>query len=737
MYPFAHLQFGGYQMNDTKQNPTKGARKQSYSARINLVDFASGKEPPGMAVYALDRARQPIFQAGVSKDGQFEFPDEVFDKAAYLVIGPAAEKFSDIDISSLLSFRTRRWRSAYPAGSIIDLPERDWSRFFTITLCVSGTVKHCYPWHWWVNDLAASVVFARASQANFLNASITQRAALNNLAIGRSAALRPFWQHCEPVCDGLVEVYRRTCCCHFVGGWEPRIPDLLDILEKFLERVPVRWPPIPEPDPEPWFQRLAFSDGVLNDMALNAGQDLAALRSLPLSGQVEYIRSRPYLFHYVCTCGSWQQVASGMLRSDGGFSICWSEPLRLMLLNCEDQYTYVVKQNIGGSTVTIYDGRAANKVFDYDDEAELVSYHPQAQGCRHNDFPDTEGAFVLLQDIGLTESHRLKTPNATGWDRVAAPGYNDGLVDPVLLPADALGLYRNRNWGGSLYLRYHFSEPMKAVGARYYRISVSAADGSGNPTGPRTYFQDGLTWKKYVPVGTDIEVQTDVMGPFSQGGEDYLYKIAYDVDADWQSGQYHGWVNTTNYTNSRHLITIEVFNAAGQRLRPNGTPGAGLDAAFTFRRWYQPTGPTANVPFAALTHMFWWDNRRAEADIIDLRHNGAPSMLQCQFLEGPGTDTFSVGYVAYHPEPMFLLNHSLWWQRGLGGPTGYLVNHSPNNVGPGLGVSPTATFAAMLGPEQKCSFSLHLYANVKTTNGFGTLDALDDWETAAFALLKT
>lgn len=715
------------------QEPKSKVRKDGgLRGALRLNGVEAGQETPDLAVYALDRRKRPIQQMPVDKEGAFEIPADVLKKATYIAIGAETET-QKFDITHALTYRTRRFAEMLVDNPLIEIPKPDWFGWLWVTRCVTGTVRHSYPYPWFVSDLLQQAVLQKAAQAQFVRALPTKKAALSNVALAKTAILKPFFHRSETVCDGVVEVYRRTCCCSPWIVLEPRLPELIRDLEDLLERIPVKWPPIPEPDPPPFFELPLFRGGMMNEMALNAPADLAALRSLPQPQKLEYVQARPYLLHFLCNCGAAVKVAQGTIRSDGGFSICWTEPLRLMLVNCHDEYAYVVKQNIGGSTVTIYDGMAGGKWFHYDDEAKLVSYHPQAQGCRHNDFPG-EGAFALLQDIGMTESHRLKTPDATGWDRVAAPLYNDGLVDPVANPVDAFGQYKNRNWGGSLYLRYHFSEPMKDIGAMYYRISVSAANAIGDPTGDRTYLSAGISWRKYVVSGTDILVETQNLGPFSAGGENSLFLIPYDDDADWQSGQYHGILATTDFANGRYLLTVEVFNAAGQRLRPAGSGGAGVDAAFTYRRWYQPTGPTAEVPFAALTHMLWWDNRKAVADIVDLRHNGAASDEQCQFMEGPGSDTFSVGYVAYHPEPMFLLNHSLWWRRGLNGPTGYLVNSSPFNVGPALGVSPAETFANMLDAEQKCSFTLNLYANVKTTNGFGTLDALDDWDYASFAL---
>jgi hypothetical protein len=85
---------------------------------------------------------------------------------------------------------------------------------------------------------------------------------------------------------------------------------------------------------------------------------------------------------------------------------------------------------------------------------------------------------------------------------------------------------------------------------------------------------------------------------------------------------------------------------------------------------------------------------------------------------------------------MFILNHTMWWRRGLGGPSGTLIT-SPDNAGEPpapVAVSPTATFGTMLGTHNRCSFSLNLQVNVKTNNGSGVLTYLDAGDQAAFAL---
>jgi hypothetical protein len=748
-------------MDDPNNEASQSSREQQ--PRIRLIDFKEGDQRPDLAVYVVDRSFTPLYTARVDPEGRFKLSDDALKNAAYIVVGPSTQHFADLDRHSLIQYRVGELQQMLRESPELEIAKRDWYRWLVIRRCVHGSVVHCYPYPWLINDLVlqalelpqlASVSTATDASAIDDDIQIPQaapraatqlnlraRIAAQDLQLARP--IRPILLHrCEPVCDGIVEVYRRTCCCRPWIIDDPRLPELIRDLTALIPKLPpIKWPPIPEPDPPPFHALTFLKEGTLDETALNAQRDLDAIQRLPRAELAAYIQDRPYLW---CrrSCSAPVKVAQGSIRPDGKFQICWSEGLRLQRPFCHDEYAYVVRQAFNGQTITIYNGVMGNKWFHYDEDAELVSYHPQAQGCRHNDFPGS-GAFALLQDIGATGSYRLKTPAATGWDRVAAPAYNDGLADPEANPALALGQYKNRNWGGTLSLRYHFSEDMRGIGARYYRVSVSAADASGTPIGPRTYLSAPVAWKKYVSAGTDINVESQTLGPNTIGGENNLFVIPYDADADWHSGQYHAALNTRSFTDGRHLVTLEVFNNAGQRIRPNGASGPGIDAGFTFRRWHQEIGPTAPVPFAALTHMFWWDNRKAEAQIVDLRKNTIASSAQCQFLVGSDSATFSVGYRAYHEQninPLFILNHSLWWRRGLGGPTGYLVSANPNNVGQPPnppGISGSATFGDMLGTFMKCSFSLNLYVNVKTFNGFGTLSELDDWDYAAFALERT
>ena len=715
------------------------AAQAQFTGRVELNGFKPDNTFPEMAVYALDRAGTPIETSRIDGKGQFELSDKAIKAAHRISIGPAVERLDEVERSAFTTYRTQQFIDTLRASSTFDIPQKDWLRWIYTKRCVSGSVKRCFPYPWYIDQLVARTQIAETINASALRTGAS-RVNLEQVSDARIAfpneyTIRPF--RCEVVCDGIVEVYRRTCCCTPWIIYDPRIPELIKELEDLVAELPeIEWPPRPQPDPPPFREIPFFKDGALDERVLNAKQDLHALQTLPQAEVAAYVSARPYLW---CSCGSVTKVAQGSIHPDGDFHICWSEWPRFTFINCHDEYAYKVKQVVDGSTVTIYDGVAANHWHHYGEEADLVSYSSKARGCRHNDFPG-EGAFVLLQDIGDTGSWRLKTPAATGWDRVANPVYNDGLSFPTPIPADAVGKYLNRNWGGILKLRYHFSEEMRLLGATYYRVSVVAADNNGNPTGPRTYLSPAEWY--YYDASPPISVEKKSLGPHTApNSQSDLYEIPYDAEEDWLSGQYHALLDTREFPDGRFLLTVEVFAENGTLLRPTGTPDPGDsdDRAFTFRRWYQETGPTAEVPYAALTHMLWWDNREAEAKIEDFRVNGVINTDECQFLEDASTANFSVGYRAYHPEPMFMLDHRLWWRRGLGGPTGVLTSPHPNTSNVGVEPNPphqsgSNTFAAMLGPHPKCSFTINLHTNVKTFNGENILHGLDDWDTASVAL---
>jgi hypothetical protein len=739
--------------------------------RLELVGLTSIADRPGITVQAIDARNDVLSSQKVDQDGNFTLPADVLRRAARVVVGASDDK-DGVKREGALRFSTEDFRAQTNNG-VLALAEPVWSGWRYYWTCVSGGVRVCRRRPRWFDDLiqaSTKVSVLANSRALFSGSSIRRESTVAEALTPSLGELLAWPVRCAPVCRGTVTVYRRTCCCYPIIIDDRRIIDLIRDLERVVAQLPTRGIPkfkIPPPPPPPIgdpLQTPYFKGGALNELALNAVSDLQELRSLPLPQATQYVEARPYLHHRLCSCGRPVKVGSGSLQEDGTFNVCWMEALRLFRPNCFDQFAYVVKQTIGGTTTTIYDGLAAGAWFSAGEQPVLTSYNPKAFSCDQTGEGGGD-AFVFLDLIGDTESHELTTPSSTGWDRVAAPIATSGLLFPNLGPQGHL-----RNLGGGVELTFIFSLGMRdpAVGAYYYRISISEADANGNPTGTRFYYGDGLAWEKVV--GADIVPES--LGPVAKGGESNLYRIPYSDEAWVGSVRYHALINTlaANLNTppaadlaspaTNRLVTLEVFNAAGERLRPLGAPASGQSGAeaakaFKFRRWFQPGGSvgddTVEVPFAALSHLFCWDNRPPVADITRLVMNGLTSDEECQFLEGPATSEFAVEYRAYVADQRFQEAHSIGWLRGLnasaanGGVGSLPTPLSPANVGepPALpATSGSNTFELMLtrldppNPPvvlQRCSFAVTLTTYAKTTNG-ENFNYPQAQETAAFAL---
>jgi len=703
----------------------------SDAARPRVVlHGAEGPQLPALVVHVLDAEGKVLGSAPVEPDGSFPSKMPALGKAATVLVGPAGA-----------NPERRRGFYAVPASELAEIIRtggelaiapavwRPWCKF---RRCVSGNVRRCFPYLDVIDDL-------------LVDTGLAQLQAVRKLVGLRPLARLPL-HRCSPLCFGTVEVYRRVCCC------TPPF-DLGDVFDDLpVEIEPdFPWPPEgprgpigpigPGPDPAPFeLQQLVLTGGALDERKVQFARARAELPRLEGRARSEFIRLHPYLW---CHCSFPVKVGEGFIQDGGAFSVCWNAPILPLPSNCREEFAYVVKQPIGGSMVAVYDGVAAHQWFDASDEPMLTSYSRLAVGCRDTDVPGT-GAFVVLEDIGSTPSHLLATPAQDSALSVGAPGYNSGLLNPVADPADAVGQLRNRNLGGDVALQYHFTESMKAAGARFYRVQVAAANAAGDPVGGWTPLPSP-TWSTW-HLGTATPGSI-ALGPNPAVGPN-LSKIPYDTgdplapDEEWQDGQFHAVIPTAGgaFPEGRYLVGIEVFNAAGVRLKPAAAPAAeaGTVAPFSFRRWNLPASTVA-VPFAALTHMMWWDNRRAEADIVDIRLGGVPSEEECQFLEGPAGAGVEIGYRAYHPQPgtpSFLHDHSLVITRGLNGGSFQVANLPGDEVGEppaGVHTSVAKSLAQLLDGHAKCAFAVELEAHVKTTNGAGTLTGLNDKETAAFA----
>jgi hypothetical protein len=757
-----------------KSGGTDGAYKLELVGLMGSLD-----DRPPVTLVVLDANQKPLHSQSIGADGRFSLSAEVLKRAHRVVLGAQDEKGGVVADASI-SYRAEEFSAQINAGTLA-LAEGVWSRFRFHWACVGGSVQACRRRPWWFDSVVSAAIRPVLSSRILDFSAQRLHPSLNELILWPA--------RCAPVCAGKVDVYRRTCCCWPIVFDDLRIDDLIRDLEIHVGRSPKlpprneRFPPLPLPPVGDPLKTPFFKGGALNELAINAANDLHQLRTMPRDRAAQYINSRAYLLHRLCSCSQPLKVASGTLQPDGSFNICWLEPGRILLANCHEQFAYVVTQTIGGSSNVIYNGLAAHAWFAAGVHPALRTYNSHAYTCNETG-SDGGDAYVFLDLIGDTESHELITPVATGWDRVAAPNSTSGLLFPVASAANG----HLRNLGGAVELAFTFSLGMRAasVGARYYRVSISRADASGNPTGERYFYKQGLAWDKVA--GSDIVPESiGPVDPTSVGGEPNLYRIPYSDESWVGSVRYHALINTLQdelnvpsslpvehpdyvanvaMSAANHLITLEIFNAAGERLRPLGTAPSGqsgteLSKPFKFRRWVQPAGSvgdeTVEVPYAALTHLFCWDNRPPVADITRLVKDGLASNEECQFLLGTVDSQFAVEYRAYVPDERFHDRHVINWTRGLNasvenGGRGVLPTApGPVNAGepPAVPVaSGSNTFQHMLtrldtpappnipGPPvvlQRCSFAVTLTTFSKTTNGeyMGYPHAS---ETAAFAL---
>jgi hypothetical protein len=753
--------------------------------KLELVGLPAGGERPDVVVQALGAKNEVLHAQKIGPEGRFAIPPDILKRTEQVAFG--APEGEGLAAGSAVQFRRTEFEAAIANGTLA-LAEGVWSRFRFLWQCVSGSVRVCRRRPIWFDALISAAVEPLAARTTFRAASVA-RASFSQSAI--SAALNPSiaeiiaWPvRCSPVCLGTVEVFRRTCCCWPILVLDdPRIPRLVRDLEIIVQKVP-KGPFPPPPDP---FITPFFKGGALNEMALNAPGDLSALRTLRGEAAVQYINSRVYLLRHICSCDRPVKVATGSLLPDGTFNICWIDRFRLPLVNCHDEYAYIVKQTIGGTTKTIYDGVAAGAWYHAGDHPVLTTYRPDAFSCNETGTGDGT-AFVYLDQVDDINAYELNTPASTSWNSVAMPNTTSGLM----FPNAAEAMDRHRNLGGNVELTFLFSQAMRepSVGAKYYRIGVTKADANGNPTGPPRYYGEGggfngsgdvLAWLRAVVTGTGVDTESVKLGPDTVGTEKYLYRIPYNKQSpsdtegeDWTGNvRYHALIDTTDAglnvpadvqaefdtPASNHLITLEVFNAAGERLRPLGVPGSGQTGTevarpFKFRRWFQPEGSpgddTIEVPFAALTHLFCWDNRVPRAEITELVIGGTASDAECQFGVGDGDSEFAIKYRAYVPDNRFQRQHTIGWVRGLGGTVenggkGSLGTTSPANVGEPLDPAEPSdpnTFELMLtrlNPPadpvvlERCAFAVTLTTEAKTIVN-GSLSHPYATETAAFAL---
>jgi hypothetical protein len=636
--------------------------------------------------------------AAVNEKGEFDLSSDTVAKAARVVVAKAAEGKEEPDLEAAVSFHPFEIAERIKAGEALELGANQLGIIIRTRKCAEGTVRHCYPFPLVVQNIALEL------QQN----AVSKIAGLIEPEPAINPRLKPFpiFPRCRPVCDGVVEVYRRTCCCTPIFYLDPRIELLKDRLREIVGTPRFRVP-IPQPDPGP-IEQAIVENGTLDQLKANASADLQALTILQPAEQVQYVTARPYLFHLCCHCGPPQKAGQGYLRPDGTFQICFFEA-RLRFL-CWNTYAFVVKQVINGSTVTIYNGVASNNWFSDISDVDLVTYNPHTINCQEDD-PAVNPNAVFLQDIGLTPAWRLGKP-LTGINPAGsyAPVFTDGLINPNGVG----GSPSNRNLGGTLQLRLFISESLRGT-AKYFRLSyVPSTNLAATPV-----VLPSMTWKYVEITGGGMSVN---IVPYALGTLGNLSEIPYLADHPWLSGQYHGNLATTGLAPGWYVLILELFDAAGN-LIPNG---------INFVNWNTET-TTDPVPYGKLLVPLYVDTRSCYGDIHNVTAPASTgSDADCLYLVGGPAQQVRFEYNAGFPDPNFLWSYSFWVHRGLSGGNRYLINgHTTNSALPWDYVD--SDIATLLEGHQRCALAANLSVAAKTTDGIYNLTA-DASDQIAFSL---
>src|SRR5690606_2760004 len=310
----------------------------------------------------------------------------------------------------LFTFRPKEKIREWADTGVIEITPkwRDWIMPIT---CVHGDVHRCH-------FILPPIITIAATKKLTANSGVTSRSALK-IGLGVSDPLYPKFPElfpiCAPVCNAVVEVYEKTCCCT-IRPFD--IDSLLDRIRELLERIPPIPPidpegpigPIPGPDPTPFGRDIAKTAKLaqasttkipLGIMPERLVADYQTLSTMPPEKRLDYISARDYLYPIFCTCSS-RKVGETPVNEDGEFSLCYFRGLTKS--GCKTTYYYKVRQWQENQWVYIYDGLTTNEYFKASDDAHLRTWKGLA--CRPEGGINPGGDFVMLENIGSTQIGR-------------------------------------------------------------------------------------------------------------------------------------------------------------------------------------------------------------------------------------------------------------------------------------------------------------------------------------------
>jgi hypothetical protein len=248
--------------------------------RLILNDLNQEDGDPVLEIHALDASERVLESKQAKSKDRFEFSEKALKKAAKFVIMSAdvtLDKETAKQAYSLSAAQVERILATDKQELVLS-PAR-WRPILPFIRCVDGNVRKCWWWPYYIEALNQRI----ATQVVLPEKPLSSLGRTIELANPRLTHLSPIFRSCKPICEGLVEVYERICCCRpiFVPPVITTITDRLkDIIIRLPEiKKPPKFPPPPEPDPIPFEQAGVFVGGTIDTQALDAEADLAYLET--------------------------------------------------------------------------------------------------------------------------------------------------------------------------------------------------------------------------------------------------------------------------------------------------------------------------------------------------------------------------------------------------------------------------------------------------------------------------
>src|SRR5262245_56313309 len=177
-----------------------------WAGRIAFEDAVGDR--PDLEIHAIGADDKVLATAKVAASGQFALPTASGDKAVRIAITSAGADPTDAETKTL-SYRVADAQALLDAGAI-PISKAVIDHLLWRFACVSGSVRRCYPWRPLIDEVIASTA-ASVIRPFALSRSASAARLIDTSLIDARLFLPPY--RCSPVCQGTVEVYRRTCCC--------------------------------------------------------------------------------------------------------------------------------------------------------------------------------------------------------------------------------------------------------------------------------------------------------------------------------------------------------------------------------------------------------------------------------------------------------------------------------------------------------------------------------------------